>query len=151
MDVLLENIPTIINILDKTSDETKLTSVMDSFKSLDMPVKMEIDTSLEFYEDNNLEVETLMIVFDKDVCMHVSKYFMEWYDVQTLYPRYDGGYTIKLIENGDRNIYKKFCQEKKWVGNDYYNNTPQKFTMEEQRLIDTLNSEIPKRWYEWIY
>jgi len=148
MDVLLENIQTIIHILDRTVDETTLTSVMDSFKSLDMPVNMKIYTTLEFYEDNEIEVETLMVDFDKDVYLSVSKYFMDWYDVKTLHPRYDNGYTIQLIENGDRNIYKKFCQEKKWVGNDYYNSNPQEFTMEEQLLINILNSEIPMRWYE---
>jgi len=152
MDVLLENIRAIIHILDETTDDTELMSIMDSFNSLNMNAKMNISTCIGTdYDDYDIEAETLEVVLDDDVCFIVSKYFTNWYDGVRYFKRCDGGYTIGYIDIDDRDIYKKNYHDVNWVGNDHYNSHPKELTIDEKCLICILNSTIPDRWYRWFY
>lgn len=150
MNVLLENIRAIIHILDKTTDDTELTSIRDNFNSLDMGAKIEIrtDSGLDDYGEH-IEFEYILVEFNDDVYFSVSKYFEECYDVRTYVKRYDDGYTIGCVSINDRDIYQQFGRGRKWVGNDYYNSSPEELTEDEKCLIDILNTEIPRRWYGW--
>jgi hypothetical protein len=100
MDVLLNNIRSIIHILDNTTDDTDLTSVMNRFKSLDMPVNMEISkySGMDKWGEE-VKVETLVIYLDEDVYLYVSKYFQDRYDIWTYIKRADGAiqYNISTI------------------------------------------------------
>ena len=152
MNVLLENIHAIIHILDKTTDDTELTSLQDSLSSLDMNAKMTISTSFGTdYDDYDVEDDYIEVVLSDDLYFTVSKYFTNWYDGVRYFKRYDGGYTIGYIDNNDRAIYKRNYHDDIWVGNDYYDSNPNELTEEESRLIDILNTEIPRRWYRLQY
>ena len=154
MDVLLKNIRAIIHILDKTTDDTELTIIIDSLNSLDMNAKIHIGTSSIMDEDDyEVEDEYLEVVLSDDVYFVVSKYFEDCYDVSRYNKRYDGGYTIRYIDNNDRAIYKRYHNDDIWVGNDHDHHYihPKELTEEETRLIDILNSTMPRRWYRWQY
>jgi hypothetical protein len=120
-----------------------------------MNAKMEISmlygTDFDYNDICDVEDVYLEVVLSDDLYFTVSKYFTDWYDGVRLSKRYDGGYTIGDICNNDRNIYKRYYHVDVWVGNDHHNSNPEGLAEDETRLIDILNSTIPRRWYRWQY
>ena len=156
MDFFLDNLETIVRILDETTNDTGIRDVEK--KIADLGFRTEVDNLFEFSQDEDVNPDSEFItvyINDDDDFVIISNYIVSYFSYTTYYKpyrkEYKGGYIITSIHIEDYPVfYVHGCQwtqiteyDSDYKG-DYIGIVP---TEEEMKLVDTLNSLVPQEWY----
>ena len=152
MDFFLDNLETIVRILDETTDDTDIRDIEK--KIADLGFRTEVDNLLEFSQIEDVDPDSEFIavyINDNDDYVMISNYVTSRYCYTKYYKPYRKGYLITSIHTDEYPVF--YADGGRWTRRteydsdykgDYIGIVP---TEEEMKLVDTLNSLVPQEWY----
>lgn len=148
MDFFLDNLETIVYILDETTNDTDIRDIEK--KIADLGFRTEVDNLRDFTQHEDVEPDSEFITLyinDDDDFVIISNYFESWFSYTCYYKPYRGGYTITSIYTEDYPVI--YVHRDMWTRRTEYDIdfTGNVHTEEEKQLLDKLNSLVPKNWY----